>query len=62
MAVENMATRVIACLGPTASPCFLEDEGMCPLVAGSAIVLVDAPFDGSFRRYWKQITAGEYAE
>lgn len=60
--VSEMGVRVIACLGPAASPCFLDDTGMCPLAAGVSVVLVDAPPGGAFRYHWHEIGAADYAE
>lgn len=60
--VATEGGRVIACLGPAASPCILDRKDVCPLAAGSAIAIVDAPPDGVFRYHWKEISAGEYAE
>ena len=60
--VTESGLRLIACLGPTASPCFLDDSGVCPLAAGASIALVDAPPGGSFRYHWHQVPAAEYAE
>lgn len=54
--------RVVACLGPAASPCILDQKDVCPLAAGSAIAIVDAPPEGVFRYHWKEISAGHYAE
>lgn len=60
--VSELGVRVIACLGPAASPCFLDDTGTCPLAAGVSVVLVDAPPDGAFRYYWHAVGAADYAE
>lgn len=60
--VTELGIRVIACLGPTASPCFLDESGVCPLAAGVSIALIDAPPGGSFRYHWRQVPAAEYAE
>ncbi len=54
--------RVIACLGPAASPCILDEKAICPLVENSSVVFVDSPPSGSFRGQLKEISAGDYAE
>lgn len=53
--------RVVACLGPTASPCILDEKLVCPLAARAAVALVDAPAGGVFRHHWKEMPAGDYA-
>lgn len=53
---------VVACLGPAASPCFLDEKGSCPLAARSATVMVDAPESGVFRYHLTEIPAADYAE
>ncbi|MGI8708921.1 MAG: hypothetical protein ACR2LG_12095 [Actinomycetota bacterium] len=53
--------RLIACLGPTASPCILDEKLVCPLAARTAVALVDAPAGGVFRHHWREIPAGDYA-
>ena len=45
--VTELGIRLIACLGPTASPCLLDETGVCPLAAGASIALIDAPPGGS---------------
>lgn len=60
--VDQLGIRVIACLGPAASPCFLEDSGVCPLADGVSVVLVHSPPGGTFRYHWRQIPAAEYAQ
>lgn len=60
--LEDASTKIVACLGPTASPCHLDDKQACPLVGRSQIVLIDAPAGGYFRRHWKQVAAWDYAD
>ena len=59
---EAERARVIACLGPAASPCFLDTLGRCPLAASCRVVVVESPPSGSFKYRLKDIPAGEYAE
>lgn len=54
--------RVIACLGPAASPCILDEKALCPLAETSIVALVDSPPGGTFRGYLKESSAGGYAE
>ena len=59
---EAEGARVIACLGPAASPCFLDDKGLCPLAATCRVVIVESPAQGSFKYHLTDIPAGAYAE
>jgi hypothetical protein len=54
--------RAVACLGPAASPCFLDESEYCPLASKSRTIIVDAPAGGSFRGCSGEIPAGSYAE
>jgi hypothetical protein len=54
--------RSIACLGPAAGPCFLDERGSCPLAAGATVLVVDAPVGGSFKCHLYDMPAGEYTE
>lgn len=54
--------RVIACLGPAASPCILDEKAICSLAETSNVVLVDSPPSGSFCSPLREISAGDYAE
>lgn len=58
---DSEGTRVIACLGPAASPCFLDDKGLCPLAASCRVVIVESPPGGSFKHHLTDIAAGDYA-
>lgn len=59
--VEFEGGRVIACLGPAASPCILDRKAVCPLAATSSVVIVDSPPAGAFRYHLTGIAAGDYA-
>lgn len=61
-AVEERGATLVACLGPAASPCFLDKREVCPLAASSDIVLIDAPPSGCFKNHSLEIEAGDYAE
>ena len=53
---------VVACLGPAASPCILDEKAICSLAETSSIVFVDSPPSGAFRGHRGEIPAGDYAE
>lgn len=57
-----VGVQVVACLGPTASDCVLEDQASCPLAERSSVVLVDQPPGGVFRYHWKHLSAPDYAD
>jgi hypothetical protein len=50
------------CLGPAHASCFLEAHQPCPLAADVAVTIVDSPPGGSFIRYLKDVSSGDYAE
>lgn len=58
---ELVGGTVVACMGPAASPCALDEEAICPLVARSSIVMVDPPPSGAFRYHMTHISAHDYA-
>lgn len=55
-------SKVMACLGPSQSPCLMEVSGTCTLAEHSSIVVVDSPRSGVFAGRWGMIPAGTYAE
>lgn len=61
-ALRPSGARVIACLGPAQAPCYLDDEGSCPLAGHCAVVFVDSPPSGVFTCHSLQVQAGAYAE
>lgn len=54
--------RVVACLGPSQSPCLMDVKESCGLAANAEVVLVDSPPTGVFGGCWGTIPAGSYAE
>jgi hypothetical protein len=60
--LEWSGAKVISCLGPAHTDCYLYDKGSCPLARSVDIALVDSPQDGEFRYHATEIAAGAYAE
>jgi hypothetical protein len=61
-AIRPLGLRLVGCLGPAQSPCYLSTQERCPLVDHATAVLVDSPATGRFVRHWHDIPAGTYAE
>lgn len=55
-------SQVIACLGPSQSPCLMDVKKTCGLAATADVVLVDSPPTGVFGGRWGTLPAGNYAE